>query len=377
MRAGLRRDERGATAVFMALGMTVLLGSAAIAVDLGMLMTARAEAQNAADAAALAGAASLIYAPGDAAQARAWARAYAGENLVRGTPVALRDADIDVVGDTVRVRVLRTSEHGGQIPTLFARVLSTPAVDVAAMAAAVASDEAARVNCLLPLTLADGWVNEGSPEWDPSEGDRYEPPTRFDGSENPYHVGYDRVGQRITLKPSQGGKGAGPPESSRFEPGYYDLWLPGGVQGVPEIRSRILGCPDGPEATFGPGDPMWRVPGNKQTLAETARDILDDPLYSGQYFDPSCGCARDANLGDEVVTSGLRLRVVPVFAPDEFQAQGLGPHFRVEYFTGVFIESVDPGPPGKANVYARVVPFVGLPGSSSAGPHIRALRLVQ
>lgn len=48
--------ERGATLVFFALFLLFLLGSAALAVDLGMLYVARSEAQRTADAAALAGA---------------------------------------------------------------------------------------------------------------------------------------------------------------------------------------------------------------------------------------------------------------------------------------------------------------------------------
>src|SRR5437867_592195 len=50
------RDESGMTYVFVGLGFMAFLGASMLAIDVGMLMTARNQAQNSADAAALAGA---------------------------------------------------------------------------------------------------------------------------------------------------------------------------------------------------------------------------------------------------------------------------------------------------------------------------------
>jgi hypothetical protein len=58
-------NERGATIIVVALSMLALLSMMALAVDVGMLLTARAEAQRAADSAALAGAGALIFEPDD------------------------------------------------------------------------------------------------------------------------------------------------------------------------------------------------------------------------------------------------------------------------------------------------------------------------
>lgn len=378
-------NERGATAFFLAVGMSVFLGATAIAVDLGMLATARTEAQRTADAAALAGASALVFVPNDKRKAREWAQEYAQLNAVRGTPVTLRDQDIQVIGDTVRVTVVRSQDYGGPVATTFARVFGVDGVDISAVAAAHAAPQSVVVNCLLPLTLADRWVNQGSPEWDPSEGDYYEPPYRPDGSRNMNYVGYDDVGELITLSPSQGGstetgKGnnsASGPTSSRVAPSVYNLWLPRGVHGTPELRARVMGCP-APDEIFGPGDPMWREPGNVQDLVREFRDILADPKYAGQYYDSGCQCVRDGNNGHEVVTGGLRLRAVPVHDVSSFAKEGSGPHFSVSHFIGVFIESTDPGPQGTANVYARVMPAMGMPGGGkTGGPLVRAVRLVQ
>ncbi len=54
-----RKSEEGAVAVIVAIGLTVLLGFAALAVDFGMMASCRASMQNAADAAALAAAAAV------------------------------------------------------------------------------------------------------------------------------------------------------------------------------------------------------------------------------------------------------------------------------------------------------------------------------
>src|SRR6187551_437259 len=54
-------DESGFSLVFVGLGGLALVGASMLAIDVGMLMTARSQAQNSADAGALAGATALLY----------------------------------------------------------------------------------------------------------------------------------------------------------------------------------------------------------------------------------------------------------------------------------------------------------------------------
>ena len=63
MKRALRivHDEAGMTYVFISMGTAAFLSASMLAIDVGMLMTARNQAQNAADAGALAGATALIY----------------------------------------------------------------------------------------------------------------------------------------------------------------------------------------------------------------------------------------------------------------------------------------------------------------------------
>src|SRR3954467_1722596 len=55
------RDEDGFSIVFVGLGFMAFLGASMLAIDVGMLMTARNQAQNSADAGALAGATALVF----------------------------------------------------------------------------------------------------------------------------------------------------------------------------------------------------------------------------------------------------------------------------------------------------------------------------
>ena len=57
----LRRDERGMSFVFIGLGFMAFVAASTLAIDVGMFMTARSQAQTAADAGALAGATALVF----------------------------------------------------------------------------------------------------------------------------------------------------------------------------------------------------------------------------------------------------------------------------------------------------------------------------
>ena len=55
----LRDDESGMSLVYLAIGFMTFMAASTLAVDVGMFMTARSQAQNSADAGALAGAVAL------------------------------------------------------------------------------------------------------------------------------------------------------------------------------------------------------------------------------------------------------------------------------------------------------------------------------
>ncbi len=374
------RDERGVTAIFVALSLAMFFGAAALAVDLGMLATARAEAQNAADGAALAAAAAFAYGVNVEDDARALAAEYARRNSIRGQPAQLVASDIEVRGDTVRVSVRRTASRGNAIPTLFARVFGDYDADISAQAAAAPLAGPARVPCLLPITIPDRWVNFLTPPWGPVEGDFYEPVYDRDGLPNPRYVGYGAPGERLVIQqqPPRIQFGLGLPV---MEPAGSFVWLPGDLRGPREVRARVDGCPDGAALGFQRGQWLrWEDQNRNATIREIAdglEQVIDDPRYSGQYYDDQCLCVRDRNRNDELVTGGPRYRAMPVMDPSTMRWWSFAENFQITHFVGVFVERVT-GPRRDPRIHVRVVPLVGTaPADQQAGPLVRIVRLVE
>src|SRR5437870_5153060 len=119
----IRRDERGMTLVLSGLGLMAFMAASVLAVDVGMLMTARNQAQNAADAGALAAATTLAFndynnrsASGPAVQ-NAITAATNSANGVMSQPVSVTPADVTFLNDPngqpnwVRIKVYRTGDH--------------------------------------------------------------------------------------------------------------------------------------------------------------------------------------------------------------------------------------------------------------------------
>ena len=159
-------EQRGNVIVLAAISMTVLIGFAALAIDLGQLYVARAELQRAADAAALAGASSYF---SDAGQAqdipelsyvidmRSQEVSLANPTHHAGTVLDLGDImiggydfdypedDLDMSGslrfNAVQVTTRRTSgSSNGPITLFFAGLIGMGEGGVVATATAVADD---------------------------------------------------------------------------------------------------------------------------------------------------------------------------------------------------------------------------------------------
>src|SRR5437867_10270484 len=109
----LRRDQSGMSLVFIGLGMMAFVSASMLAIDVGMLMTARSQAQNSADAGALAGATALLYDNWDdrSATGPAVTNALAASraNQVMSANVDVKPADVQFLNDPAgvanRVRV--------------------------------------------------------------------------------------------------------------------------------------------------------------------------------------------------------------------------------------------------------------------------------
>src|SRR5262245_58399595 len=105
------RDERGASLMLVAVFLVAILASA----DVGMFYTAKAQAQNAADSGALAGARALIQAPNNDPVARATAKTFGDKHQIIKQPVSIdsaADVVVDLVNKKVTVTARRTTARG-------------------------------------------------------------------------------------------------------------------------------------------------------------------------------------------------------------------------------------------------------------------------
>ena len=142
----LRRDESGMSYVFVGLGFMAFLSASMLAIDVGMLMTSRNQAQNSADAGALAGATALVFdsftdrSPTGPVVTSALAGARA--NRVMRTQVAVMPEDVtfpvDEFGEANRVQVdvYRDAVHGNPVSLLIAQYFGIETADISATATA-------------------------------------------------------------------------------------------------------------------------------------------------------------------------------------------------------------------------------------------------
>ena len=163
--ASSRTKERGMTVAMVALSLTALLALASLAIDMGMLYTARTSAQHSADAGALAGAFTFNNpAAVQPVAARTAAKNVAATNPVAGKFPALSDGDIDVdtANRRVTVRVPRTGTDG--IPVYFASILGRTKGDVQATATAECSATASGSRCLKPIYIPNTILSDLGPD---------------------------------------------------------------------------------------------------------------------------------------------------------------------------------------------------------------------
>lgn len=362
MTASPRSRDEGTVLAVTALAILTLVGIAAFAVDLGMYYTARAEAQRAADAAALAGAGHLIV-DRDGGRVRAEAQSYAARNLVHGTAALLEDGDVTVDLDAFEVHVTlhRTEARGNPIPTVFARVLGIDHMDLVARAAARA-DPATAANCLVPIALPDRWHNEGTFQWDPDEGDYYQKPAP-DGSGTGYVLPRD-LGTTILLKGADG-------SASSFEPGWWYLWQPGSGPGAAHLDEYVTSCPN-PDVIRRKGDWVTDKGGVQQSIVRAFQKVIDrDP---GAYWSEECDCVRNSNS-----SQSPRVRGIPLFDPTTYVKTSNAGNFQIVDFAGVFIEAIESDPLGQQVIRGRLMGVSGFDpvGDPGAASLVRVARLIE
>jgi hypothetical protein len=167
-----RGSETGAMLVQVAVAVLVLVGFLVFVVDYGVQWLARAQAQNAADAGAMAGALSRAFEEADGCPPKKKsgltyqsARLSAESNQVWGEPGAVVVSyptcpgfcgDVPGEGRCVRVDVHRNKEFSNPLPMVFGGVLGLKSQGVKATATGRVGDGNS-TECMRPFAVADLW----------------------------------------------------------------------------------------------------------------------------------------------------------------------------------------------------------------------------
>jgi Flp pilus assembly protein TadG len=376
----LGRDQRGATLIIVGAGFMAFMAATTLAIDVGMFMTARSQAQNSADSGALAGAVALVFndfanrtSSGPAVQS---AISAARSNTVMSGVVSVTSGDVTFPtgpngNNRVQVTVRRTASRSNAVPTLIGSMLGVRTVDIMATATAEASPANAET-CVMPFTIPDKWIEKQTPGWDPDDDfamydnkgkllanpDIYVPPGQAG------YTGYNPTtdkGLELILKANN---------ASKVAPSIYNPWDLPGSSGGNDYRNNIAGCNTNVVAM---GDMMPPENGNMvgPTADGTSDLIAKDP---NAYWDTLCNCVKGSKFGQSP-----RIAIVPLYNPAVYaagQASGKNAQLQVANYLGFFIEGLQSG-----NVVGRITPISGLikggGGPIPTGAFPMAIRLVQ
>ena len=166
-----RSSERGVIFVQMAIVILVLMAFLVFVIDYGILWLSRGQAQNAADAGALAGAIARAYddtanPPANGGVAWQSAEQAAELNDVWDAPPVAQvswNCPAGIVGSCVRVDAYRNGEFASApLPMFFGALLNLNTQGVRATATALVAT-ANSTNCMRPFAVADKWAHVVNP----------------------------------------------------------------------------------------------------------------------------------------------------------------------------------------------------------------------
>ncbi len=383
----LRRDESGMSYVFVGLGLMGFLSATMLAIDVGMLMTARNQAQNSADAGALAGATALVFDSFTDRSAggpvvRSALTGARGNNVMRET-VSVEPADVlfptDEFGEAnrVQVTVYRTSARGNPLSTLVARYFGVDTADISATATAEAS-RASGMTCVKPFTIPDKWREMQNPPWDgndtydafDNQGRPLANPDIYIPADQPGYTGYNQEsnrGQELVFRAGSGDK-----INVSF---YFSIAMPtqtGGeaVTGGDEYRWNIDNCN---RSVMHWGDLMTQEPGNMvgPTIQGIEALIARDP---NARWDFATNRVVNSSFGGQ---QSPRVFPIPLYDPIYYDAgkrNGRMADLKTANWIGFFADHVQGN-----QIYGRIIPIAGIRDGSPTpdGLTIRAIRLVK
>ena len=359
----LRHDESGMTYVFIGLGMMAFLSASMLAIDVGMLMTARSQAQNSADAGALAGAVALFREDFDdhsaGGPAVTSAIRAAQMNQVMGKNVSVTPDDVQFLQGSngtmnrVQVTVYRTAARGNPVSTLIAKFFGMDTADIGATATAEATPANA-MTCVKPFTIPDKWNERQTPPWDSEDtydafdnkGVPLANPDVYIPATSSGYTGYNQEsnrGQRLTIRAASGNN-----ITVSF---YYSLAI-GGMAGTggADYEWNIANCNT---TIMHFGDPLVQEPGAMAgpTIAGAEGLIARDP---GTYWDEVTGTVKGSKFGND----SPRVFPIPLYDPIVYDAgkrNGRGADLVTANWIGFYLDYIEGN-----GIVGRIIPIGGI-----------------
>jgi Flp pilus assembly protein TadG len=365
----LRRDEQGMSFVFIGLGLIAFMAATTLAIDVGMFMTARTQAQTAADSAALAGVTALVYnswtdrtPSGPAVQSAINA---AQKNGVMAGTVAVQPTDVTFPTDPfgqaneVKVDVYRTVGRNNPVSTLIGPIFGVPTVDIVATATAQAAP-AMGMTCVKPFIVPDKWIENSVPPNNTFE--RYDNKGNLVSNPDVYAApGYTEAdrGSQLVLRAHQG---------NNINPSMYYSWkMPGDIGGN-FYEDNIATC----------NTSVIEIPYD----AQQEPGSMEGPTLSGlqRLIDQDPGATWDDSKKDYISTKRPSPRVfpIPLYDPDQYQkgmATGRNATLVATNWLGFFLEDITGG-----EATGRIFPITGVSavnGPSTTTPLAYVIRLVK
>jgi len=384
----LRRDEKGMTYVFVGLGFMAFLSASMLAIDVGMLMTARSQAQNSADSGALAGATALVLddwndrTPSGPAVTNALAGATA--NQVMGANVSVTAPDVEFLqspttGEQSRVKVTvwRSAERGNPVSTLIATYFGITSATIGATATAEAAPGNA-MDCVKPFTIPDKWIEKQDPAWTPdstydafnnkgvpiANPDIYIPAYNADGTPNPNYTGYNMERDKGTQLVIRAGTG-----NNILPTFYYSLAMTNDTGGD-DYRWNIANCNT---TLYKWGDGLVQEPGNME--GPTVQGITD---LVGQDPNATWDTGTNRVVNSAFGSHSPRIFPIPLYDPQYYaqgKATGRNASLRTANWIGFFVDYVSGN-----NIYGRITTITGVyqKGGPAPNPALpKVIRLVQ
>jgi hypothetical protein len=363
------RGENGAIFVQVGLAIFVLMCFNVFVLDYGIVWMSRAQAQNAADAGAYAGAIARNYddfddPPSPTGPAAESATQAATANLIwlqPGVSAVSFDCPIGITGRCVRVDVFRNGDFGSTaLPTVFGPLLGVTAQGVRATATAQAVNANA-TNCLRPFAFPDAWDDTpgGSPDGQfhayvesgpPPPGTPLADPDVYTAPDSSQAVSLNlgNLGDWIDFHLDR-------PQNDPIVSGFL---LPLDLPGTSTYLEDIATC-NGQPVALRELMPLAPPPVAGSTYTELEALVAQDPGATWDYTTRTIG----NSCAPECAAVSPRLIAVALFDPDQYQqkrATGVwtgcaGPCVTIANIAAVFIHSLSGG-----GGHGHVVRYPGL-----------------